>query len=67
MNDAQRTTPLTRRQQLHAFFEVPIRFAWLTLLVPSLAALKFAFGQFPNPHYPDYPAAWIMFFVPFAR
>jgi signal transduction histidine kinase len=49
-----------------AFFDLPIRYAWVTLLVPTLASLKFAFGWFPNPHYPDYPAAWIMFFVPFA-
>jgi Histidine kinase len=66
MTDAPSTTPAAWPRRPRAFFDPAIRYAWLTLLVPTLAALKFAFGTFPNPGYPDYPAAWIMNFVPFA-
>jgi two-component system sensor histidine kinase AlgZ len=53
-----------RAGRLRAFFGAPIRYAWLTLLVPSLLAVKYTFGEFRP--WPDYPLAWVMHFVPFA-
>jgi hypothetical protein len=66
MTETLSTTVVSCVGRLRTFFDLPIRYAWLTLLGPTLAALKFAFGTFPNPDYPDYLAAWIMYFVSFA-
>lgn len=51
---------------LRSFFEVPIRQLWITLLVPTLFSLKYAFGSFdpwPDDAWPAYPFAWIISFV----
>ena len=32
--------------RLRAFFDLPIRHFWITLLVPTLFSLKYAFGDF---------------------
>jgi signal transduction histidine kinase len=51
--------------KLRAFFEVPIRYFWVALLVPTLYAGKYAFGDFDPGRDDDYFVAWIMVFVPF--